>query len=105
MKKHKHEAGHMTKMATMPIFSKTLLSRNQWPNFDKKYYEAAKTWGGGGVIIFCSNDNPWLTLTYSMARSNCNLSFYIGKCDNDGLFGNHCIMWAGIWFIYSKLND
>ena len=24
----------------------------------------------------------------------------MGKCDNDGLFGNYCILLPGIWFIY-----
>ena len=26
----------------------------------------------------------------------CNLGFYMAKCDNDGFFGNYCILWPGI---------
>ena len=44
-------------------------------------------------IRFCSHDNPRLTLTYFKAWSNfAALSFIMGKCDNDGLFGNYCIL-------------
>ena len=36
------------------------------------------------LIIFCSNDNPGLIVTYFIAF--CNLGFYMGKCDNNGFF-------------------
>ena len=42
IKFHEHDAGHMTKMAAMPIYGKNtlntfknLLSRNQWADFNK----------------------------------------------------------------------
>ena len=44
MKIHQHNAGHMTKMAVMPIYGKKnlkyLLSRNHWPDFDETFFEA-----------------------------------------------------------------
>ena len=44
-------------------------------------------------LIMCANYDPGLTLTYFTASSDfCNLGFYIGKCDNDGFFGNYCIL-------------
>ena len=51
--------GHMTKLATTPIYGKNpseIFSRTKGP------------------VIVCSNDDPRLTLTYFMARSN--LVFY-----------------------------
>ena len=45
MKINLHDAGHMTKMAAMPIYginTKKLVSRNQWFNFDKTWYEASE---------------------------------------------------------------
>ena len=27
-------------------------------------------------------------------------TLYIGKYQNDIVYGNYCILWAGIWFIY-----
>ena len=40
-------AGHMTKMAAMPIYGKTfkknLLTRNHWADFDETYFEASET--------------------------------------------------------------
>ena len=64
---HEHDAGHMTKMATKPIYGK---------NPSKIFFS-----GIGGPIsmklgmlhfglIFCSNDDPGLTLTYFTARLN-----------------------------------
>ena len=46
MKIHQHNAGHMTKMAAMPIYGKHfkyLLSRNHWADFDETLYEASET--------------------------------------------------------------
>ena len=65
-----NDPGHMTKMATMPIYGKNLkkifFSRTKRLMTLKlglqhrvfKYYKV------------CSNDDPVLTLTYFMARSN-----------------------------------
>ena len=47
MKIHQHNAGHITKKATMPIYGKkhfkNLLSRNHWADFDETLYEASET--------------------------------------------------------------
>ena len=63
MKIHKHYAGHTTKM-------EITLSKSSFQepvgHLDETWYEAS----GIQPIIFCSNDNPGLTLTYFTARSN-----------------------------------
>ena len=71
MKIHKDNAGYLTKMAVMPIYGKKnfkkLLSRNHWVDFDETLcmkHQRPKP------FIFCSYYDPWLTLTYFMARSN-----------------------------------
>ena len=47
MKIHQLCAGHMTKMAAMPIYGKNclknLLSRNHLADFDETYFEASET--------------------------------------------------------------
>ena len=46
MKIHQDNAGHLTKMAAMPIYGKTLknlLSRNHWADFDETLYQASET--------------------------------------------------------------
>ena len=45
MKICQHIAGHMTKMAAMPINGKhfeNLHFRNHWPDFDETFYEASE---------------------------------------------------------------
>ena len=44
------------------------------------------------LIIFCSNGNPVLILTYFTARSNFATGFYMEKFDNDGFLINYCIL-------------
>ena len=69
MKIYKHDAGHMTKMATMPINGKIpskIFSGTNGPISTK-----LSMWHEGlQPIIVCSNDDLWLTLTYFTARSN-----------------------------------
>ena len=47
MKIHQYNAGHMTKIAAMPIYGKItlkiLLSRNRWADFGETLYEASET--------------------------------------------------------------
>ena len=46
MKIHQHFAGHMTKIADIPIYGKTLynlLSKNHRADFDETLYEASET--------------------------------------------------------------
>ena len=60
---------HMTNMAAMPIYGKTLknlLLWNQKANDLESLYAAS----GTRVLPICSNDDTELTLTYFMARSN-----------------------------------
>ena len=74
----------MTKMADMHIFGKSTLkifSPGASGLISTKL--GMKHWRLKS-IIFCSNVNPVLTLTYFRARSNfCNSGFDMGKYDND----------------------
>ena len=76
---------------------KNLLSQNKWADFNEALYVALKL----KPIIVCSNDNPGLTMTYFTARSNLQLriSYLMGKCGNDGLFGNYFSLYPGSWLI------
>ena len=44
MKIYQHFAGHMTKMAVMPIFGNLLSRKNHWADFDETLYEASETY-------------------------------------------------------------
>ena len=75
MKIHQHNAGHMTKMAAMPIYDKNtlkiLLPGTTWPILMKlcMKYQIPKP------FIIYANYDTGLTLTYFTARSNLQLSF------------------------------
>ena len=47
MKIYRHDAGHMTKMAAMPIYGKNpfknLLLRNRWTDFHETWYVTSGT--------------------------------------------------------------
>ena len=63
MKMHKHNAGHMTKLAACPYMVKhfkNLLPRNHLTNFDEicLKHQIPKP------FMFCSNYDPGLTLTF-----------------------------------------
>ena len=62
--------GHMTKMATTPIYGKptfkSLLLKNQKANDLGTWYVAF----GMGAYQVCSNDDSKFTLTYLTSRSN-----------------------------------
>ena len=68
MKIHQDNAGHMTKMAAMPIYGKNTLMFFPGTTglilikFGMKHQRSKP-------FIFCSNYDPWLTLTYFMAYS------------------------------------
>ena len=72
-------SGHMTKMAATPTYNKNPLeiffSRTKGP----MTLWLGMLHCGLRPIIFCSNDDPRLTLTYFTARSNLVLCFYMGK--------------------------
>ena len=65
-----HDAGHMTKMAAMPIYGKNTLKiffpGTRWTISTK---HGMKHWRLKPIIIG-SNDNPGLTMTNFTARSN-----------------------------------
>ena len=66
MKINKHDAGHITKMATMPIYGINPLKTfpgTSGPILTKLSMKHQRL----RLIIFCSNDNSWLTLTYFTA--------------------------------------
>ena len=68
---HQDNAGHMTKMAAMPM------------------YAASETYAL--FILFKLRPLIDLDLFYGKVKF-CNLGFYMGKCDNDRFFGNYCIL-------------
>ena len=85
MKVCSNGTGHMTKMATTPIYGKNPLkiffSRTRRP---MTLGLGMWHWGCGAYQV-CSNDDPRLTLTYLTSRSN--------------LFPN-----AFIWVIFGKVD-
>ena len=64
-------AGHMTKMAAMPIYCKNLKQNLLLQNPKVDYLETLYAALGARVLSQdCSNDDPGLTLTYFTAMSN-----------------------------------
>ena len=70
MKIHQHFAGHMTKMAAMPIYGKNTLeiffpgtTGQILIKHDRKHHRPKP-------FTNCANNDSGLTLTYFMARSN-----------------------------------
>ena len=48
-------------------------------------------------LIFCANYDLGVDLDLFYGKVKfCNLGFYIGICDNDGFFGNYCILRPGL---------
>ena len=70
MKIHQHNAGHMTKMAAMPIYGKNTLKSFFPGPTGPILMKLCMKHQRSGPFIFCSNYSPGLTLTYFMARSN-----------------------------------
>ena len=62
--------GHMTKMATMPIYGKKIAKIFCSGTGGPISTNLSILHQGLQIIIVCSNDDPGLTLTYFMARSN-----------------------------------
>ena len=70
MKIYLHDAGHMTKMAAMPIYSKNP-SKIFFPGIGGPISTKLGMYHWGlQPIIVCSNDDPGVTLTYFTARLN-----------------------------------
>ena len=83
MKIHQHCAGHMTKMAAMPIYGINTF-KILFPGTTRQIlmklcmkHQIPKP------FIICANHDHGLTLT---------IGFCMGKCDNYGFFGNYCIL-------------
>ena len=70
MKISQHDAGHMTKMAAMPIYSKNPLKIFFSGTGGPISTKLVMLHRGLQPIIVCSNDDPGMTLTYFTARSN-----------------------------------
>ena len=87
MKIHQHFAGHMTKMAAMPIYGKNTL-KIFFPGTTKQILmKLCMKHQGPKPFIICANYDP---MTYFMARSNFATQAFTWE-DNDGFFGNDCI--------------
>ena len=85
----------MTKMAAMPIYGKNQKKKSspgpkgRWPwnlvcsvGMQLEYYQV------------CSNDEPWLTLTYFTTRSNLvPYAFVWEKSKTMDFFRNYCRLW------------
>ena len=80
----------MTKMAAMPIYGintlKILIPGTSGPILKKLGMKHQRF----KFIIFCSNENPLLNLTYFTARSKFATSPYIWE--NVTIIRNHCIL-------------
>ena len=70
MKIHQHNAGHMTKMAAMPIYGKNTLKIFFPGTTGLILMKLCMKHQRPKPFIFCSNYDPGLTMTYFMARSN-----------------------------------
>ena len=69
MKIYSNKFGHMTKMAAMTIYGKNpskIFLQNHQADCLETWYVAL----GLGPIIICSNDDPGMTMTYFIPRSN-----------------------------------
>ena len=95
--------GHLTKMAAMPIYGK-----NPSEIFFSRTNGTMTLWLGMclGPIKICSNDDPGLTLTYFMARSNLvSYAFIWGKLLESHLMEETYSKWAE-WqkvYVYIKI--
>ena len=70
MKNHQDNAGHMTKMDAMPICKKQTSKISILGTTRPIFMKLCMKHDRPKPIIFCSNYNPWFTLTFFMARSN-----------------------------------
>ena len=91
MKIHQHNAGHLTKMAAMPIYGKITLKTFPGTTGPILMKLCIKYQRPKPFIIYANYD-PGLTLTYFTTRSNLQLRLYMGKYDIDGFFGIYCIL-------------
>ena len=83
MKIHEQDAGHISKMAPMPLYGKkhfkNLLLQNPWTDFHETWYVASGTPAHHSLFKWW----PWvdLDLFYGKVKFG-NLGFFIGKIEN-----------------------
>ena len=70
MKIHQDNAGHMTKMAAMPKYDKTLKKNFFSETTGLILMKLCMKHQSPKPFIFCSYYDHWLTVTYFMARSS-----------------------------------
>ena len=92
MKIHQHNAGHITKMAAIPIYGKNTLKILFQGTTGPILMKLCMKYQRSKPFIIYANYDPGLTLTYLTARSNLQLRLYMGKCDIGGFFGIYCIL-------------
>ena len=80
MKIHQHNAGHMTKMAAIPIYGKNTLKILFPGTTGPILMSLCMKYQRPKPFIICANYDPGLTLTYFTARSNLQLRLlYMGN--------------------------
>ena len=50
---------------------------------------------------FCSNNDPWLTVTYFPARSNLAIWAFVWEKANSGFFWSYCSLWHQSCYLQS----
>ena len=85
--------GHMTKMATTPIYGKNLL-QNRWTDFHKTWYVASGTPAHHSLYKWW----PWvdLDLIYAKVKFG-SIGISIGKSENSGFFRKYSSQWPESW--------
>ena len=87
MKIHQHNAGHMTKMAAIPLYGKNTLKILFPGTTGAISVKLCMKYQRPKPFIICANNDPGLTLTYFTARSNLqNVTLmdpleFISSCD------------------------
>ena len=87
MKIHQHNAGHLTKMAAMPIYGKNTLKILFPGTTGPTLMKLCMKYQRPKPFIICANYDPGSTLTYFTARSNLqNVTLmdsleFIASCD------------------------
>ena len=70
MKIHQHLAGHLTKMAALPMYGQNTLKKIFPETTGHILMKLCIKHQRHRPFIICANYDPWLTLTYFRARSD-----------------------------------
>ena len=92
-----HDAGHMTKMAAMPIYGKTLknfLLQNQQADFHEIWYVASRTPAHHSLFKWWLSSD--LDLFYGKVKFG-YLGFSMGKSEDSWFIRNYCSLWPESW--------